>query len=99
MNARQRATALLLAFVAVSMDQVTKRLALTELARVGSRVRLPGPVDLTFNLNASNAFGLAPVVGQATRWLLMGVNVAVAALLLVVIARRRRGAVAACQAP
>jgi hypothetical protein len=46
---------------------------------------LRGPVDLTLRLNESNAFGLTPVIGDATRWFLMSANLAVAALLLYMI--------------
>ena len=49
---------------------------------------LYGPVDLTLVFNQSNAFGLTPVVGHATRWLLMSANLLVAAVLLYVILAR-----------
>ena len=85
---RDKAFALLLAPLAVAADQVTKRWALTALGQVGGHLELPGPVDLTLNFNQSNAFGLTPIIGDATRWFLMGANLAVAAFLLSIILRR-----------
>lgn len=85
MDRRIRISALLVATFAVALDQATKWWALTALRQMGGHLALPGPVDLTFSLNQSNAFGLTPVVGQATRWVLMSANLAVAAALLYVI--------------
>ncbi|MBU4435281.1 MAG: signal peptidase II [Alphaproteobacteria bacterium] len=85
MDRRIRISALLVAAFAVVADQATKGWALAALRSVGGHLTLPGPVDLTLSFNQSNAFGLTPVVGQATRWLLMSANFAVAAILLYVI--------------
>jgi signal peptidase II len=83
-----RIGALIVAAAAVALDQFTKGWALTGLRRAGGHLSLPGPVDLTFNLNPSNAFGLTPIIGHATRWLLMSVNLIVAvAILYVVVAK------------
>ena len=85
MDRRVRISALLVAIAAIAVDQATKWWAFTALRRMGGHLALPGPVDLTFNVNESNAFGLTPVVGDATRWLLMSANLLVAAVLLYVI--------------
>ena len=66
----------------VSLDQCSKQWALTALAKVGSTLLLPGPVDLTLVLNYSNAFGLVPVFGELTRWGLTALNFAVVCILL-----------------
>jgi signal peptidase II len=86
---RDRTYALLLAALAVAADQTTKWWALTVLRQIGGHLGLPGPLDLTFNFNESNAFGLAPVIGHATRWFLMSANLAVAGFLLFLILKRR----------
>lgn len=88
MDRRIRISALLVAAFAVVADQATKGWALTALRPVGGHLALPGPVDLTLSFNQSNAFGMTPVIGQATRWLLMSANFAVAAILLYVIVAR-----------
>jgi signal peptidase II len=88
MLSRDKTLALLLAALAVTADQVTKRWALTALGQAGGHLQLPGPVDLTLNFNQSNAFGLTPIIGHSTRWFLMGANLAVAAFLLFIILRR-----------
>lgn len=49
---------------------------------------LAAPIDLTLNWNESNAFGLTPVIGHATRWFLMTANLLVAALVLQAVLRR-----------
>ena len=49
---------------------------------------LPGPFDLTLVFNYSNAFGLAPISGELTRWGLAALNLAVAAVLAWVVVRR-----------
>jgi signal peptidase II len=92
---RIRISALLTAALAVALDQSTKAWALTALRprpdghfALPGHLTLPGPLDLTFTLNQSNAFGLTPVIGHATRWLLMSANLAVAAVLLYVILTR-----------
>ena len=86
---RARIFTLLLATLAVTADQVSKTWAITALGRAGGHVALPGPIDLTLSLNQSNAFGLTPIIGHATRWFLMGANLLVAMLLLVIILGRR----------
>lgn len=82
---RHRANAVLLASLVVAADQIAKRWAVTGLRQAGGHMVLPGPVDLTLSLNQSNAFDLAPVVGHATRWALMGANLIVAAVILYVL--------------
>jgi signal peptidase II len=85
MDRSVRIGALLVAALAIAIDQATKWWAFTALRRMGGHLTLPGPVDVTFNFNESNAFGLTPVVGHATRWFLMSANLLVAALLLYLI--------------
>jgi signal peptidase II len=85
MDRRFRISALLVAVAAVAVDQASKGWAVTALRRMGGRLALPGPVDLTFNVNQSNAFGMTPVVGHATRWFLISANLVVAGVLLYVI--------------
>lgn len=80
--------ALIAAVAAVAVDQVTKGWALTALKQAGGHLTLPGPVDLTLSFNESNAFGLTPVIGDATRWFLMSANLIVAAVILYVIVTR-----------
>ncbi|MEP9361035.1 signal peptidase II [Sphingomonas sp. KR3-1] len=84
MDRRTRIIALLVTALAIALDQSTKYWALAALGPVGGHVTLPGPVDLTLSFNQSNAFGLTPVIGQATRWFLMTLNFAVAGGLLYV---------------
>ena len=79
---------MLVAAFAVAVDQVTKGWAVATLKQAGGHRVLPGPIDLTLSFNESNAFGLTPVIGQATRWFLMSANFAVAAVLLYVILTR-----------
>jgi len=88
MDRRIRISALVVSAGAVALDQASKGWALATLRPMGGHMALPGPLDLTFNLNQSNAFGLTPVVGQATRWVLMSANLAVAAVLLYVMLTR-----------
>ena len=82
MDRNVRISSLAMSAVAVAIDQLTKRWALSALGPAGGHKALPGPVDLTLSLNESNAFGLTPVIGDATRWFLMSANLAVAGLLL-----------------
>jgi signal peptidase II len=77
--------ALIAAVIAVAVDQLTKGWALAALRQAGGHLTLPGPVDLTLSFNESNAFGLTPVIGHATRWFLMSANLIVAAVILYVI--------------
>ena len=88
MDNRFKMSALFAATLAIVVDQSTKWWALTALRQMGGHLKLPGPIDLTFTFNQSNAFGLAPVIGHATRWLLMSANLLAAALILYVILRR-----------
>lgn len=91
MDRRIKVSAFVLATVALAVDQSTKWWVLTVLRPVGGHLSLPGPVDLTLNFNESNAFGLTPVIGEATRWLLMSTNLVVAGVILwVVLAREIR---------
>ena len=78
MSRRVRTGVLIAAvLVLLAMDQLTKLWAYSALMP-GSSISLPGPVDLTLVLNRSNAFGIAPDFGEATRWMLVGLNLAVA---------------------
>jgi signal peptidase II len=88
MDRRLKIYALLLALLLIATDQSTKGWALTTLRQAGGHLPLPGPVDLTLNFNQSNAFSLTPVVGHATRWILLTANLGVAAVLLCVIVTR-----------
>ena len=83
-----RAIASFVAILAFGLDQVSKQWALDTLRLAGSRIVLPGPVNLTLVFNHSNAFGLAPVSGELTRWGLVALNLVVAAALAWVAARR-----------
>lgn len=88
MDRKVRISAFVLAAVALAVDQSTKWWVLTVLRPAGGHQPLPGPVDLTLNFNESNAFGLTPVIGDATRWLLMTANLAVAGVILYVLVTR-----------
>jgi signal peptidase II len=83
-----RAIALFVAVLTFGLDQVSKQWALNTLRPAGSSIVLPGPVNLTLVFNFSNAFGLAPVSGELTRWGLAAFNLAVAAVLAWVVVRR-----------
>jgi signal peptidase II len=74
--------ALLVAAVVLGLDQSSKQWALAALRQVGSTLVLPGPVDLTLVFNRSNAFGLVPVSGELTRWVLAVLGLVVAAILV-----------------
>lgn len=67
-------------FVLLTIDQLTKLWAYSALIP-GSSIPLQGPVDLTLVFNRSNAFGMVPDFGEATRWMLAALNLAVAAAL------------------
>ena len=82
-----RTIALLVAAVILGLDQMSKQWALAALRHVGSTLVLPGPVDLTLVLNRSNAFGLVPVSGELTRWVLAVSGLVVAAILVRVVVR------------
>jgi signal peptidase II len=79
--------ALLIVAAVLGVDQLSKLWALTTLRQVGSTLVLPGPVDLTLVFNRSNAFGLVPVSGELTRWGLVALSFAVAAILARVVVR------------
>jgi signal peptidase II len=66
--------------VLLTIDQLTKLWASSALMP-GDSINLRGPVDLTLVLNRSNAFGIAPDFGEATRWMLAALNLAVASAL------------------
>ena len=89
MDRSVKISALVVTVVAVAVDQATKWWALTALRQAGGHLMLPGPADLTLTFNESNAFGLTPVIGHATRWLLMSANLVVAALILYVIVAKQ----------
>lgn len=98
MSRRVRLGLLLAAvFVLLTVDQMTKLWAYSALT-AGSSIPLPGPVDLTLVFNRSNAFGLMPVFGEVTRWMLVGLNVAVASALAYLVWSREqtRAALLAC---
>ncbi len=88
MDLSAKISAFVVTAIAVALDQSSKWWALSTLRHTGGRLVLPGPVDFTLNFNESNAFGLTPVIGQATRWLLMSANLAVAILILYLIVTR-----------
>jgi signal peptidase II len=87
--------ALLVAAVVLGLDQAPKQWALTALRRAGSTRVLPGPVDLTLVFNRSNAFGLIPVSGELTRWILAALGLVVAAILVRVVVRGSTSCLAA----
>lgn len=70
------------AFAVLALDQLTKHWAILSLGSVGTTIKLAGPIDLTLVFNRSNAFGLIPDYGQASRWALAALSLAVAAILL-----------------
>jgi len=82
MDRRVKIYALSAAALALAIDQATKAWVLSNLRTAGASLVLPGPVDLTLSFNLSNAFSLTPVVGDATRWLLVALNLTVAAFIL-----------------
>src|SRR5262245_64251225 len=71
----------------LGLDQLSKEWALKALGQVGTTLALPGPVDLTLVFNYSNAFGLVPVSGEITRWVLTASNLVVASILVGVVLR------------
>lgn len=73
----------------LSIDQMTKLWAYSTLIP-GRSISLPGPVDLTLVFNRSNAFGIVPDVGEATRWMLAALNLAVAFALSYLVWTRER---------
>jgi signal peptidase II len=83
------------AVLILGLDQVSKQRALGALRLEGSRIVLPGPVNLTLVFNYSNAFGLAPVSGELTRRGLAALNLAVATVLAWVVVRRSTSPLAA----
>lgn len=85
MDRSVRISALLVAILAIAVDQATKWWALSTLQPMGGHLTLPGPLDFNIHFNESNAFGLTPVVGLATRWFLTSANLVVAAAIVYVI--------------
>jgi signal peptidase II len=95
---RSRIGLLLVAvFVLLTIDQLTKLWASSALMP-GDSINLRGPVDLTLVLNRSNAFGIVPDFGEATRWMLAALNLAVASALAYLVWSREqtRAAFLAC---
>ena len=84
-------------FVLLTIDQLTKLWAYSALIP-GSSIPLQGPVDLTLVFNRSNAFGIVPDLGEATRWMLAALNLAVASALAYLVWSREqtRAAFVAC---
>jgi len=80
---------LVVVFVLLTIDQLTKLWAYSALMP-GSSIALRGPVDLTLVLNRSNAFGIVPDFGEATRWMLAALNLAVASALAYLVWSRER---------
>ena len=98
MSRRFRVGLLLVAVLALlTIDQLTKLWAYSALLP-GSSINLLGPVDLTLVLNRSNAFGIVPDFGEATRWMLAALNLTVAAALAYLVWSREqtRAAFFAC---
>ncbi|WP_158266600.1 signal peptidase II [Allosphingosinicella deserti] len=98
MSKRFRPRLLLVAvFLLLTIDQLAKLWAYSALVP-GRSFPLPGPVDLTLVLNRSNAFGMVPNFGDVTRWMLAGVNLAVASALAYLVCSRdqTRAAFFAC---
>ena len=67
-----------LAALVVAADQLTKAWALAALRTEGVSHAFFGPLDATLLFNRSNAFHMAPVWGEASRWGLVAFNLAVA---------------------
>ena len=88
MSRSSRLSLLILAvFVLLMADQLTKLWVYFTLTP-GESTALWGPIDLTLVFNRSNAFGIVPDVGEATRWVLAALNVAVASALAYLVWRR-----------
>jgi signal peptidase II len=83
-----RLAALLVAILVLAIDQLSKQWALFALSEPGAHLHLPGPIDLTLVFNRSNAFGLAPIAGELTRWGLTGLSIGVVLILTWVLIRR-----------
>ena len=84
LNSRLTASTIVLAtaFATLCLDQLAKYWALLSLGAVGTTIKLAGPVDLTLLFNRSNAFGLIPDYGEFSRWALIALSLAAAAILL-----------------
>jgi signal peptidase II len=80
---------LVAASMLLAIDQLTKLWAYYALMP-GDSVALPGPLDLTLVLNRSNAFGIAPDLGEVTRWTLVALNLGVAFALAYLVWSRER---------
>jgi signal peptidase II len=72
---------------ALAVDQLSKRLALVALHQHSGHISLSAPVDLTLVINQSNAFGVVPVYGEVTRWVLITVSFVVAVFLIAILLR------------
>lgn len=79
---------MLVALLVLGIDQLSKYWAEDWLPADGGSRILPGPVDLTLIFNRSNAFGLAPVAGEFSRWGLTALNLGVVAILVWIVLRR-----------
>jgi signal peptidase II len=90
-----RWTCLAIAAAVIALDQVSKSWALEVLKTVGSSRPLGPWLDATLVLNRSNAFGVAPVAGQVSRWGLVVLNLGVAVGLTWWLWRRRLRALTA----
>jgi signal peptidase II len=94
-----RMIALLVGAVVLGLDELSKQWALAALRHIGSTLVLPGPVDLTLVFNRSSAFGLVPVSGELTRWVLAVLGLVVAAILVRVVVRGSTSCVSAVGLP
>jgi len=79
----------------ILVDQLSKSWALELLKTEGATRLLAAWLDATLVLNRSNAFGVAPIAGQVSRWGLAAFNLVVAAALVWWLWRRRLGYAAA----
>ena len=86
---------LAVAALIILVDQLSKSWALDLLKAEGSTRPLMGWLDATLVLNRSNAFGVAPIAGQVSRWGLAAFNLTVAAALIWWLWSRRLGYAAA----
>ena len=74
---------------ALALDQLSKRLALAALQQHDGHIPLSGPVDLTLVVNRSNAFGMVPIYGDVSKWVLILASFVVAGLLIAALFRNR----------
>jgi signal peptidase II len=90
-----RRACLAAAALLIVVDQLSKAWALELLQHEGASRPLAPWLDATLVLNRSNAFGVAPVAGEVSRWGLIAFNLAVAALIVGWMWRRRLSPVTA----